>query len=79
MISRNNVNMSVTALNNYMSTLVDPISNAIIKKLWSYIKSQKQDDTGDVRSSQPPRTITDPIAKINVLVDHFSSAFPNTL
>ena len=35
-----------SAFNNYISTLVDPNSNAITKKLWSYIESRKQDCTG---------------------------------
>ena len=56
------------ALNNYISTLN---SNAIIKKLWSYIKSWKQDCIGVVPLNYQGTTITDAIAKINVLVTTF--------
>ena len=62
-------------LNNYISTLVDPNSNAITKKLWSCIKSQKQDHTGVGPLNYQRTTITDPITKANVLADYFSSVF----
>ena len=32
--------------NQYVAKLIDPNSNAVTKRLWSYIKSKKLDHTG---------------------------------
>ena len=46
------------------------------KKLWSYIKSKKQENCGipDLRNNQND-LVQDPLGKANLLNDHFSSVF----
>ena len=61
------------AFNNYLYTLTDPDSSEIIKRLYlydhiNYIKSWKQDGTGVDPLTHRGTTITDPIAKANVLL-----------
>ena len=63
------------AFNKYISTLVDPNSSAISKKLWPYIKSLKQEYSEVGLLNHQGTTITDPTAKANVLADYFSSVF----
>jgi len=72
--SLNVVNVSTSAgFNQYASTLIDPNSNAITKRLWSYIKSKKVDHTGvgTLRGS----TYTDSQDKAQLLTDYFTSVF----
>ena len=54
---------------------MDPNSNAITKRLWSYIKSRKQDHTGIGPLNYQGSTFTDPVAKADILADYFSSVF----
>jgi len=63
------------AFNNYISSLVDPNNNQVTKRLWSYIKSKKQDHTGIGSLIYQDTTITDPVGKANVLAEFFSSVF----
>ena len=35
-----------TAFNKYVSNLVDPNKNTVTKRLWSFIKSKRQDNVG---------------------------------
>lgn len=63
------------AYNAYLSTLVDPNSNTITKKLWSYIKSRKQDHTGIGPLKHQDILFTDTVAKADILADYFSSVF----
>ena len=63
------------AFNNYISSLVDPNNNQVTKRLWSYIKSKKQDHTGIGPLMYQETTITDPVGKANTLADYFSSVF----
>jgi len=63
------------AFNNYIYSFVDPNNNQVIKRLWSYIKSKKQDHTGIGSLIYQDTTITDPVEKANVLAECFSSVF----
>ena len=58
--------------------MIDPNTNKVTKRLWSYIKSRKQDSTGIGPLTYQGSTYTDSKDKANVLADYFSSVFtPN--
>ena len=63
------------AFNNYISSLIDPNSNKVTKRLRSFIKSRKQDNTGIGPLIHQGTMFTDSKDKANVLVDYFSSVF----
>ena len=63
--------------NDYVSRLVDPDNNAITKKLWSFIKSKKQDQTGIGTLKYQGKDHTDSLSKANILNEYFSSVFTN--
>ena len=66
------------AFNNYISSMIDLSTNKVTKRLWSYIKSRKQDSTGIGPLTYQGSTYTDSKDKANVLADYFSSVFtPN--
>ena len=63
------------AFNNYISSLVDPNSNKVTKRLWSYIKSKRHENTGIGPLTFQGTTYTDSKDKANVMADYFSSVF----
>ena len=59
-----------------MSSLIDPnIKQQITKRLWSFIKARKQNNTGIGLLIHQGTTFTDSKDKVNVLADYFSSVF----
>ena len=68
-------NAKENVFNNYISSLIDPDSNKVTKRLWSFIKSRKQDNTGIGPLIHQGTTFTDSKDKDNVLADYFSSVF----
>ena len=67
-----------TAYNKYVSNMVDPNKNVVTKKLWSYIKSKRQDNIGGVGPLNfQGETHTDPLTKANIFANYFSSVFTN--
>ena len=59
-----------------MSNLVDPNKNIVTKKLWTYIKSKRQDSIGGVSPLDfQGETHIDPLIKTNICADYFSSVF----
>ena len=63
------------AFNNYISSLIDPNSSKVTKRLWSFIKSRKQDNTGIGPLIHQGTKFIDSEDKANVLADYFSSVF----
>ena len=63
------------AFNNYISSLIDPNSSKVTKRLWSFIKSRKQDNTGIGPLIHQGTKFIDSKDKANVLADYFSSVF----
>ena len=64
------------AYNKYVSNLVDPNKNVVTKKLWTYIKSERQDSIGGVGPLDfQGETHIDPLIKTNIFADYFSSVF----
>ena len=52
--------------------------NVVTKKLWSYIKSKRQDNIGDVGPLNfQGETHTDPLTNANIFANYFSSVFTN--
>jgi len=67
-----------SAYNKYVSNMVDPNKNTVTKKLWSYIKSKRQDNIGGVGPIKyQGETHTDPLSKANIFANYFSSVFTN--
>ena len=59
-----------------MSNLVDSNKNIVTKKLWTYIKSKRQDSISGVGPLDfQGETHTDPLIKANIFTDYFSSVF----
>ena len=55
---------------------MDPNKNTVTKKLWTYIKSKRQDSIGGVGPLDVQgESHTDPLIKANILADYFSSVF----
>ena len=66
------------AYNKYVSAMVNPSKNTVTKKLWSYIKSKRQDNVDSVGPlSFQGETFTDPLTKANIFANYFSSVFRN--
>ena len=66
------------AYNKCVSDMVDPSKNTVTKKLWTYIKSKRQDNIGGVGPLNfQGETHTDPLAKANIFGNYFSSMFTN--
>ena len=63
-----------SAFNGYVASFIDE-GNNVTKKLWSFIKSKKQDCTGISTLDHQGVTYTDPLSKANVLAKYFSSVF----
>ena len=63
--------------NQYVSNLLDPNSNAVTKRLWSYIKSKRLDHTGVSSLKHQRYTYTKPQEKADLLANYFSSIFTN--
>ena len=61
--------------NQYVANLIDPNSNVVTKRLWSYIKSKKLDHTGVSTLKHQGSTYTDSQEKADLLTDYFSSVF----
>ena len=61
--------------NQYVANLIDPNSNVVTKRLWSYIKSKKLDHTGVGTLKHQGSTYTDSQEKADLLADYFSSVF----
>jgi len=59
----------------YLSSLVDPSSNTVSKRLWTLIKNKKKDHTGVSPLVDHGITYTDPQAKADLLANYFSSIF----
>ena len=66
-----------TSFNLYVSNLIDPNSNAVSKRLWSYIKSKRLDHTGVSTLKHQGSTYSDSQEKANLLAGYFSSVFTN--
>ena len=50
----------------------------VAKKLWTYIKSKRQDNIGGVGPLEfQGETHTDPLTKVNIFPDYFSLVFTN--
>ena len=58
----------------YASNFIDD-NNNVTKKLWSFVKTRKQDYIGIGPLKYQDSTITDSLSKANVLTDYFSSVF----
>ena len=54
---------------------IDPNSNVVTKKLWSYIKSKKLDHTGVSTLKHQGFTYSNPQEKADLLAGYFSSVF----
>jgi len=63
------------AFNKYVYNLVDRNKNVLTKKLWTYIKSKKQDHTGIGALTYQGNTYTDSTGKAKIFADYFSSVF----
>ena len=59
------------AYNKYFHDLIDPNSDIITKRLWAYIKSKKQDQTGIGALNYQGNTYTDSKDKANLFADYF--------
>ena len=59
----------------YVSNLIDPESQSVNKKFWTYIKNQRQDPSGIPPLSSNGKVITDDLAKVNIINDQFASIF----
>jgi len=64
-----------TAFNRYVSNLVDPSKNAITKRLWSFIKSKRQDHVSISTLKHQGETFVDAADKADLFADYFSSVF----
>ena len=56
---------------------VTQTKQGLTKKLWSFIKSKKQDQTGIGTLNYQGKDHTDSVSKANVLNEYFSSVFTN--
>ena len=65
------------SFNLYVSNLIDPNSNAVSKRLWSYIKSKRLDHTGVSTLKHQGSTYSNSQEKANLLAGYFSSVFTN--
>ena len=76
---KGNVNKSVVLLIINMCLIQwTPNKNIVIKKLWTYIKSKRQDNIGGVGPLDfQSETHTDPLSKANIVADYFSSVLTN--
>ena len=59
-----------TAFNRYVSNLVNPNKNTIIKRLWSFIKNKRQDSVGVGTLKHQGETFVDATDKANLLADY---------
>ena len=58
--------------------MVDLSKNTVTKKLWSYIKSKRQDNNSGVGPLNfQGETFTDLLAKANIFANYLSSVFTN--
>ena len=64
-----------SAYNHYVQNLINPTTNAISKRLWSFIKSKKRDYTGAGPLVHDGATYTDPQDKADLMAKYFSSVF----
>ena len=60
--------------------MIDFIENLITadksnKKFWSYVKSQRKENSGISHFLENGKTVTDPTEKANILTTQFSKAF----
>jgi len=63
------------AYNNYISSMINPNTNKVTKRLWSYIKNRKQDNSEIGPLTYQGSTYTDSKDKATVLAGYFSSVF----
>jgi len=59
----------------HVSNLVNPDKNSVTKRLWSFIKSKRQDHIGISTLKYQGETFVDATDKANVFADYFSSVF----
>ena len=64
-----------SAYNNYVQNLINPNTNAISKRLWSFMKSKKHDHTGVGPLVHDGTMYTDPQDKADLMAKYFSSVF----
>jgi len=62
------------AFNNYISNFIDSENNCT-KKLWSFIKSRRLDQTGIVPINYKGETHTDSLSKANAFAGYFASVY----